>query len=166
MVGQRGGKDPRLRAGVSGCRVSGHAWTGQERGPRRGGSRLQGETGSGLGGPLMSGEVTTYDTVRYEKEDGIGILTFNRPEVMNAHNYHMKVEEQAVAESVLLDDGVRVLIVTGAGRGFHTGEDVKDVFMGQDFDKLKADRLRSWTGRLDPNSWTGQVSPRYFYGYA
>ncbi len=106
-----------------------------------------------------------YDTVRYEKEDGIGILTFNRPEVMNAHNYHMKVEEQAVAESALADDEVRVLILTGAGRGFHTGEDVKDVFLGRDFDRLKSDRIKSWTGQLDPNSWTGQVSPIYFYGY-
>ncbi len=107
-----------------------------------------------------------FETVRYEKEDGIGILTFNRPQVMNAHNYQMKVEEQAVAEEVLRDDEVRVLIVTGAGRGFHAGEDVKQVFLGEDFAKLKADRLQNWLGGLDPNSWTGQVSPRYFYGYA
>jgi enoyl-CoA hydratase/carnithine racemase len=106
-----------------------------------------------------------YQTVRYEKEDGIGILTFNRPEVMNAHNYAMKVEEQAVAEAALSDDEVRVLIVTGAGRAFHAGEDVKQVFLGEDWDKLKADRLRNWIGDLNPNSWTGQVSPRYFYGY-
>jgi enoyl-CoA hydratase/carnithine racemase len=106
-----------------------------------------------------------YDTVQYEKEDGIGILTFNRPEVMNAHDYHMKVEVQAVAEAAMNDDDVRVLIVTGAGRGFHAGEDVKQVFLGEDWDKLKADRLQSWLGRLDPNAWTGQVSPRYFYGY-
>jgi enoyl-CoA hydratase/carnithine racemase len=106
-----------------------------------------------------------YETVRYEKEDGIGILTFNRPEVMNAHNYAMKVEEQAVAEAALQDDEVRVLIVTGAGRGFHAGEDVKQVFLGEDWQKLKTDRLRNWLGDLDPNSWTGQVSPRYFYGY-
>jgi enoyl-CoA hydratase/carnithine racemase len=106
-----------------------------------------------------------YQTVRYEKEDGIGILTFNRPEVMNAHNYAMKIEEQAVAEAALADDEVRVLILTGAGRGFHAGEDVKQVFLGEDWDKLKADRLSNWIGDLDPKSWTGQVSPRYFYGY-
>ena len=101
----------------------------------------------------------TFQTVRYEKEDGIGILTFNRPEVMNAHNYDMKVEEQAVAEDALADDEVRVLIVTGEGRGFHAGEDVKQVFLGDDFDRLKADRRRSWLGDLDPKAWTGQVSP-------
>src|SRR5260370_10197080 len=84
---------------------------------------------------------------------------------MNAHNYQMKVEEQAVAEEVRNDDDVRVLIVTGAGRGFHAGEDVKEVLLGDGFDRLKMDRQRNWTGRLDPNSWTGQVSPIYFYGY-
>lgn len=107
----------------------------------------------------------TYETVLYEKHDGIAVLTFNRPAVMNAHNYAMKLEEQAAAEDALNDDDVRVLIVTGAGRGFHTGEDVKEVLLGSDFDRLKADRLQAWTGRLDPQSWTGQVSPRYFYGY-
>jgi enoyl-CoA hydratase/carnithine racemase len=106
-----------------------------------------------------------YQSVRYEREDGIGILTFNRPDVMNAHNYAMKIEEQAIADHVREDDDVRVLIVTGAGRGFHAGEDVRQVFLGDDWGRLKRDRLRNWTGRIDPNSWTGQVSPIYFYGY-
>jgi enoyl-CoA hydratase/carnithine racemase len=109
--------------------------------------------------------MTDFEFVTYEKEDGIAILTFNRPEVMNAHNYAMKVEAQTVSENVIDDDDVRVLIITGSGRGFHTGEDVKDVLLGEDFDKLKADRRQAWTGRLDPNSWTGQVSPRYYYGF-
>jgi enoyl-CoA hydratase/carnithine racemase len=106
-----------------------------------------------------------YKTVEYTKEDGIGILVFNRPEVMNAHNYEMKVEEQAVAEEAMNDDEVRVLVVTGAGRGFHAGEDVKQVFLGDDFDRLKADRRKAVLGGLDGDAWTGQVSPKYFYGY-
>lgn len=106
-----------------------------------------------------------FETVRYEKKDGIGILTFNRPEVMNAHNYAMKVEEQAVADAVRDDDEVQVLIVTGEGRGFHSGEDVKQVFLGGDVDQLKRDRLLTLVGRMDSHSWTGQVSPIYFYGY-
>lgn len=106
-----------------------------------------------------------YETVTYEKEDGIAILTFNRPQVMNAHNYAMKVEEQAATEEAMNDDDVRVLIVTGAGRGFHTGEDVKEVFLGDDWDRLKKDRRKAWLGALDENSWTGQVSPKYYYGF-
>lgn len=107
----------------------------------------------------------SYTTVEYTKENGIGVLVFNRPEVMNAHNYAMKVEEQAVADEAMNDDDVRVLIVTGAGRGFHAGEDVKQVFLGDDFDRLKADRRKAVLGELDGGTWTGQVSPRYFYGY-
>jgi len=106
-----------------------------------------------------------YSTVKYEKEDGIAVLTFNRPEVLNAHDYAMKIEEQAATREALEDDDVRVLIVTGAGRGFHTGEDVKQVFLGDDWDRLKADRRKSWLGELDPDSWTGQVSPLYYYGF-
>jgi 2-(1,2-epoxy-1,2-dihydrophenyl)acetyl-CoA isomerase len=106
-----------------------------------------------------------FKNIIYEKQDGIAVLTFDRPEVMNAHNYTMKVEAQQASEDAMSDDEVRVLIITGSGRGFHAGEDVKDVLLGEDFDKLKTDRLKSWTGRLDPNSWTGQVSPRYYYGY-
>ncbi len=106
-----------------------------------------------------------YETIKYEKEDGIAILTFNRPQAMNAHNYDMKVEEQHATVDAMNDDDIRVLIVTGAGRGFHAGEDVKQVFLGEDWDRLKADRRKSWLGTLDPNAWTGQVSPRYYYGF-
>jgi len=107
----------------------------------------------------------TYETVKYEKVDGIALLTFNRPQVMNAHNYQMKVEEQAAAEEARDDPEVRVLVLIGEGRGFHSGEDVKDVFLGEDFSRLKADRIQHLVGGLDPEAWTGQVSPKYFYGF-
>ncbi|MBI2858087.1 MAG: enoyl-CoA hydratase/isomerase family protein [Chloroflexi bacterium] len=106
-----------------------------------------------------------FETVIYEKEDGVAVLTFNRPQAMNAHNYQMKVEEQAAAEEAMQDDEVRVLIVTGAGRGFHAGDDVKEVFLHDDKDKLKADQVSALLGRSDPNSWTAAISPRYFYGF-
>jgi len=108
--------------------------------------------------------MATYETVRLEKDEGIGILTFNRPHVMNAHNYQMRVEVQAAAREVLADDEVRVLVVTGAGRGFHAGDDGKDRLEGG-LEKLKADRQAAADGLLDPDAWTGQINPRYFYGY-
>ena len=106
-----------------------------------------------------------YENVIYEKENGIAILTFNRPQAMNAHNYQMKVEMQAAAEEAKKDDEVKVLIVTGAGRGFHAGEDVKQVFIGNDIQKLRADYKLTILGLKDAEAWTGHASPRYFYAW-
>lgn len=113
----------------------------------------------------MSEETANYETVRYEKDEGIAVLTFNRPESMNAHNYQMKAEEQDAADRAARDDDVRVLVVTGSGRGFHAGEDVKEVFLGDDMDRMKADRRLAALGRLDRDAWNSQVHPRYFYGF-
>ena len=108
--------------------------------------------------------MSSYETVLFDKDEGIGVLTLNRPHVMNAHNYQMRAEVQAVAEAAISDDDVRVLIVTGAGRGFHAGDDCQDRLEGG-LEKLKAARIAAAVGRLDPNAWTGQINPRYFYGY-
>lgn len=105
------------------------------------------------------------ETVRYEKADGIGVLTFNRPQVLNAHNYQMKTEIQAVAREAAADDEVRVLVLTGAGRGFHAGEDVKEVFLGEDLAQRKAARRSAMIGDRTDSSWNAQINPVYFYGY-
>jgi len=72
-----------------------------------------------------------YETIIYETEKGIATLTFNRPHVMNAGNFQLYGEMRTAVEEARSDDQVRVLIVTGAGRGFHAGDDVKEVFLGQ-----------------------------------
>jgi len=82
----------------------------------------------------------TYETIIYEKENGIATLTFNRPQVMNAGNYQMGRESRAAIEDARDDDGVRVLIVTGAGRGFHAGDDVGEIFLGEDSERRKTER--------------------------
>ena len=81
-----------------------------------------------------------YETLIYEKDNGIATLTFNRPHVMNAGNYQMGMEVRAVVEEARDDDEVRVLIVTGAGRGFHAGDDVGEIFLGEDRDKRRNER--------------------------
>jgi 2-(1,2-epoxy-1,2-dihydrophenyl)acetyl-CoA isomerase len=108
--------------------------------------------------------MASYETIRLEKADGIGVLTFNRPEVMNAHNYTMRTEMQAAAIEARDDDDIRVLILTGAGRGFHAGDDGKERLAGG-LEKLKVDRQAAAVGTLDAKIWTGQVNPRYFYDY-
>jgi len=74
----------------------------------------------------------SYETIIYEKEKGIATLTFNRPEVKNAINYQMAEEMFAAVEEAKADNEVRVLIVTGAGAAFNSGDDVKAIFLAED----------------------------------
>jgi 2-(1,2-epoxy-1,2-dihydrophenyl)acetyl-CoA isomerase len=89
----------------------------------------------------------SYGTIIYEKEKGIATLTFNRPDVLNACNYQMTAEMLEVFKEAWNDDDVSVLIVTGAGRGFQAGEDVKEKFLTGDLNKnrtkIKVARLRN-----------------------
>lgn len=67
----------------------------------------------------------SYTAVTLEKEEGIAILTLNRPEALNAWNSEMQAEAVAVIEEVEQDNAARVLIITGAGRAFSSGADVR-----------------------------------------
>ncbi len=63
----------------------------------------------------------SYSDIIYSKEDGIAIITLNRPETMNALTDKMREEWQAALEDAREDDKVKVVIVTGAGRAFSAG---------------------------------------------
>src|SRR5574341_2502996 len=66
----------------------------------------------------------TYQFLQLEKQNAVGVLRFNRPERLNAFDGVM-VQEVAVAlRELLQDDGVRVLVITGNGKGFCAGADV------------------------------------------
>jgi len=65
-----------------------------------------------------------FEDMIFEKEDGIAILTLNRPEKLNAISMGMREGFANVAEEVRKDDEIKVLVITGAGRGFCSGADV------------------------------------------
>jgi enoyl-CoA hydratase/carnithine racemase len=66
-----------------------------------------------------------YEAVIYEKKDRIAKVTLNRPERMNAFDVQMITELiQAIADADA-DDGIGVLVITGAGRGFCAGADFR-----------------------------------------
>jgi enoyl-CoA hydratase len=67
-----------------------------------------------------------YENIIFEKEENIAIITFNRPEAMNALNNKTRAEfAQAIAE-VESDDEIKVLILTGSGKAFVAGSDIKE----------------------------------------
>lgn len=64
------------------------------------------------------------ERVLYTKEDGIGIITINRPEKMNSITDDMLPILHNIVADTILDDEVRAVIVTGTGRAFCAGTDV------------------------------------------
>ena len=70
----------------------------------------------------------TYETIRFEVEDKVGVLTLNRPQVVNAVNRQMTGELIDFWQRRHDDADVRVVVVRGAGeRGFCSGLDLKDI---------------------------------------
>ncbi|MCK4243112.1 MAG: enoyl-CoA hydratase/isomerase family protein [Dehalococcoidia bacterium] len=65
-----------------------------------------------------------YNTVILTKEEGVATLTLNRPEKLNAWNEEMSREALQAVEEIRRDSEARVLVVTGAGRGFSSGADL------------------------------------------
>ncbi len=65
-----------------------------------------------------------YKDIILEKEQGIATITLNRPEKLNAVSLAMREDLKRALREVRDDDDIRVLIVTGAGRGFCSGADV------------------------------------------
>ena len=62
--------------------------------------------------------------VEYAVDDGVAILTLNRPAALNAWTFEMGVEYLQRLDDAAADPGVKVVIVTGAGRGFCAGADM------------------------------------------
>jgi 2-(1,2-epoxy-1,2-dihydrophenyl)acetyl-CoA isomerase len=76
----------------------------------------------------MGGERTapTFTTIRLEIEDSIATLTLDRPDALNALTVAMKEELLAAFRSIGRDRSVRAVILTGAGRAFCAGQDLKE----------------------------------------
>jgi len=66
-----------------------------------------------------------YQTIQWDVQDHIGLLTLNRPERLNAIDNVMRAELEAVLRGAENDDAVWTVVVTGNGRGFCSGADLK-----------------------------------------
>ena len=63
-------------------------------------------------------------TVRYETDGSVAVITLDRPDVLNAFNDEMGAAALAAVEKAAADEGVRCIVITGAGRAFSSGEDL------------------------------------------
>ena len=68
-----------------------------------------------------------YKTIKFElRENGIGILTLNRPEKLNAISFQMEEELHQVLDQLMVNLNCRVLIFRGEGRAFSAGTDLQE----------------------------------------
>ena len=68
-----------------------------------------------------------YTTIQYEMNDGIARIRLNRPEVLNAWNWKMMEEVSDVVDRLNKDKDARVLVISGNGKAFCAGHDLKEL---------------------------------------
>jgi 2-(1,2-epoxy-1,2-dihydrophenyl)acetyl-CoA isomerase len=66
-----------------------------------------------------------YETILYEKQNGVAKVTLNRPQALNAFTPKMNAELESVVKEGDADESVRCFLITGAGRAFCAGQDLK-----------------------------------------
>lgn len=72
--------------------------------------------------------MAAYETLIWEQAGAVGRLTLNRPESLNAWTKQLGHELLHVIRGEAADDGVRAVLITGAGRGFSSGADLRAGF--------------------------------------
>lgn len=71
----------------------------------------------------------SYETIIFEKSEGVAAITLNRPDNLNALNDAMQEDLMSVFDDIAKDDGIRVVVITGSGRAFSAGADIRQRFL-------------------------------------
>src|SRR5256885_4717279 len=74
----------------------------------------------------LSPEELGFERIVYERAPPRATITLNRPEILNAFDYKMLREIARACEDASYDDSIRVVVVTGAGRAFCVGANLKE----------------------------------------
>jgi enoyl-CoA hydratase/carnithine racemase len=94
----------------------------------------------------------TWNHFQYAVENGVATLTFNRPQKLNALTFQVYADLRDLLTELPQQDDVRVLVITGTGRGFNSGGDVNAII--GELQKMEARDLLAFT------RMTGTVTQR------
>ncbi len=95
-----------------------------------------------------------YEQILFDTHDAVGVITLNRPERMNAWTYRMAAEMRHAIEACNNNDAIAAMVITGQGRGFCAGADIKDTFKSRLDDEEGAESARD---RADTADWVALV---------
>lgn len=89
-------------------------------------------------------------TILFSKENGVGYITLNRPETYNSYNRDMAMSLQAALDDCATDDEVRCIYITGAGKGFCSGQDLSEAMnpSPEDFERMVRENYNATILRL------------------
>lgn len=90
-----------------------------------------------------------YENIILEKEENFAVITFNRPDAMNALNNQTRAEFRQAIEAVANDDDIKVLILTGSGKAFVAGSDIKELNQTTPFAAHGIKRLGEMVANLE-----------------
>jgi enoyl-CoA hydratase len=92
----------------------------------------------------------TYETILADIEDGVGIITLNRPEKLNAMNRKLGNELHDALKRFEADDAVGCIVLTGTGRAFSAGGDIHEQLADDSkYNDDELDRMRERRHYLD-----------------
>jgi enoyl-CoA hydratase len=88
--------------------------------------------------------MTDYETILVETRGRVGWITLNRPEALNALNSQIMRDVVDAATAFDADDGIGAIVVTGAGRAFAAGADIKEMEAKSGLDMIMGDHFGAW----------------------
>ena len=91
----------------------------------------------------------SYQEVVYNVEDGVAVVTLNRPDRLNAMTLTMAGEIRAAMQQATDDDQVRVIVLTGAGRGFCAGADAARLQSRASGEAMEVEETLPFVGAVD-----------------
>ena len=91
----------------------------------------------------------SYQEVVYNVEDGVAVVTLNRPDRLNAMTLTMAGEIRAAMQQATDDDQVRVIVLTGAGRGFCAGADAARLQSRASGEAVEVEETLPFVGAVD-----------------
>lgn len=74
--------------------------------------------------------MSDYETVKYLQDGPVAVITLSRPDAMNSFNAELRRDLHAALQRAADDDSVRAVVLTGEGRSFSAGADLKSGLMG------------------------------------